>query len=544
MSNDAVGGLLRGFNNGLTSGLEFYKTIQGEERYKREEQYRNRRDARRDMEADRGYEFDREKFSTANEQWERNFEFEGTKHADNVKHQSRLAGIQEKNAQTSAGYLGLANRQYSDSQAEKERLRTLDNAEKMFSASLVDGDGQYITDDATYAEVANKNPQVIKALLDVAAARGLLDPKRVQGYTGAQLVPTPKGLALRVAGTDATGKPIKAGGGILSENGTDDPNDPYVLVNVGQLRQIADPNFRGAQRSAALARDQVAGYTEQNQALEQETTASLSAALAQQEQAVKASEERLATLQAEREQQPNAVSTSALAGGIGGGAGVPRTNPRIAQLDTEIASLSKQLEQGRATLGNLSGRLSEVPNTFGAQREQFAGTINAQSRLHGEQYAANTLASALKYPEQQQKAVKAADEGFGKAVENVLKDNVFKPRKGEPGPKVSAAEFRTLLTAMPAEVQRKIGGSAQYQSALYDVANHMAKSGVAADPVFMLEARAAGADLGAYTEYLAAPQNAGRDIAQVHAEAVEIGKQKAANPSASTATLSGALRMQ
>ena len=544
MSNDAVGGLLRGLNNGLASGLEFYKTIQGEERYKREEQYRNRRDARRDMEVDRGYEFDREKFSTANEQWERNFgrdgekfEFEKTKHGDEVKLRSRSLAVDE-------GGLALRNRAYNDSRTEAERLRTLDNAEKLFAASLIDGDGQYITDDATYAEVANKNPQVIKAMLDVAVARGQLDPKRVQGYTGAQLVPTPKGLALRVAGTDATGKPIKAGGGFLSENGTDDPNDPYVLVNVGQLRQIADPNFRGAQRSAALARDQIAGYDAQSQALEQETTASLSAALAQQEQAVKASEERLATLQAEREQQPNAVSTSALAGGIGGGAGVPRTNPRIAELDTEIATLSKQLEQGRATLGNLSGRLSEVPNTFGAQREQFAGTINAQSRLHGEQYAANTLASALKYPEQQQKAVKAADEGFGKVVENVLKDNVFKPRKGEPGPKVSAAEFRTLLTAMPAEVQRKIGGSAQYQSALYDVANHMAKSGVAADPVFMLEARAAGADLGAYTEYLAASQNAGRDIAQVHAEAVEIGKQKAANPSASTATLSGALRMQ
>lgn len=544
MSNDAVGGLLRGFNNGLSSGLEFYKTIQNEERYKREEQYRNRRDARRDMEADRTYEFDREKFSTANEQWERNFEFEGTKHADNVEHQKGMRDIYGRQAAVAEAGQRLNQRKFDYQVSENERARNLDNAEKMFSASLIDSDGQYITDDAAYADAANKNPQVIKAMLDVAAARGLIDPQRVKGYTGAQLVPTPKGLALRVAGTDASGKPIKAGGGFLSENGTDDPNDPYVLVNVGQLRQIADPNFRGAQRSAALARDQIAGYDAQSQAVEQETTASLSSALAEQEKAVAAGEARLAALQAERDKQPNAVSTSALAGGIGGGAGVPRTNPRIAELDKEIATLGKQLEQGRATLGNLSGRLSEVPNTFGAQREQFAGTINSQARLHGEQYAANTLSSALKYPETQAKAIKAADEGFGKVVENVVKDNVFKPRKGEPAPKVSAAEFRTLLNAMPAEVQRKIGGSRQYEAALYDVANHMAKTGVAADPVFMLEARAAGADLGAYTEYLAAPQNAGRDVAEVHAEAVQIGKEKAANPSASTATLSGALRMQ
>ena len=45
MSNDAVGGLLRGFNNGLSSGLDFYKTIQAEGRAKRQEQYTLNRDA-------------------------------------------------------------------------------------------------------------------------------------------------------------------------------------------------------------------------------------------------------------------------------------------------------------------------------------------------------------------------------------------------------------------------------------------------------------------------------------------------------------------
>lgn len=567
MATDAVGGLLQGFNNGLASGLDFYKTIQGEARAKRQEQVQAERFARQDMEADRTYDFNREKYTTEKDQWEQNFgllndqfEFSKTQHTDDVALRSRAVGVQEANQ-------GLKQREFDYQVSEDARTRHEKNAESLLSASLIDGDGQYITDDRVYAERANQNPQVIKAALDLAAARGLIDPERVKGYTGAQLIPTPQGMALRVAGTDATGKPIKPGGGVLSENGTDDPNDPYMLINVGQLRQMVDPKFRDAQRSSALARDQVNSYTTQSQTQEAETLTSLESSVAEQQAAVTASEKQLAALQAERDalekDKPRSLGgylkskTMGLAREVNPAIATlidPRgtlehyagtdTDAKRLQTDAAIAEANASLASGRTTLNNLTSRLGEAPQVFAANRERYKNGVVADSRLHADQYANNTLASAVKYPETQAKATKAAEKNFGTVVDNVLKDNTFTPRKGEPGPKVSAAELRTVLNAMPPEIQLKIGSSRQYEAALYDVAHQIAQTGIVADPVFMLEARAAGADLDAYVEYLAAPQNAGRDVSQVHAEAVEIGKQKAANPAASTATLSGALRMQ
>jgi hypothetical protein len=542
--SSALYGLLAGINQGVSTGLDLYKTVQGEARANRLEQYQRERDARRDMEADRSYQFDRDKFSTANDQWERNFEFGQTQHADLVKHRERLADIQSRQVDVSAGNLQLGRDRFNADQAEAARLRRTQSATALLGSALLDEDGRYITDNAAFAERANSNPQVLKAMLDLAAENGMIDAKRVSGYTGAQLVATPKGLVMRVAGTDATGKPIKPGGGVLSENGTDDPNDPYVAINVGQLRHLVDPNYREAQKSAALARDRVESYNAVTGEEEQAATTSLSAALAKQQQLVADSEARLAQLQAERDKLPATVSSPVLAGGIGGGPGVPRSNPEVDRLDEQIAALQGQTQQGRATLANLTQQAASVPEVYAQRRSNYAAQVGGDYRLHGERYAANSLAAALEAPKKQVELQKKAGEGFDKVVENAIKDNVPKTRKGEPAPKVPAAELRKVLYAMPAEVQFRAGSDKQYAAAVYDVAQQMAKTGVVADPVFMLEARAAGADLDAYTEYLASPSNAGRDPAQVHAEAVEIGKQKAANPSASTATLSGLLQLQ
>lgn len=542
--SSALSGLLAGINQGVSTGLDLYKTVQGEARANRLEQYQRERDARRDMEADRSYQFDREKYTTANEQWERNFEFGQTQHADLVKHRDRLADIQSRQVDVSAGNLQLGRDRFNADQAEAERLRRKQSATALLGSALLDEDGRYVTDNAAFAERANSNPQVLKAMLDLAAENGLIDGKRVSGYTGAQLVATPKGLVMRVAGTDATGKPIKPGGGILSENGTDDPNDPYMAINVGQLRHLVDLNYREAQKSAALARDRVESYNAVTGEEEQAATASLSDALAKQQQLVTDSEARLAQLQAERDKLPATVSSPVLAGGIGGGPGVPRSNPEVDRLDEQIAALQGQTQQGRATLANLTQQAARVPEVYAQRRSNYAAQVGGDYRLHGERYAANSLAAALEAPKKQVELQKEAGKGFDKVVENVIKDNVPKPRKGEPPVKVPAAELRKVLYAMPAEVQFRVGSDKQYASAVYDVAQQIAKTGVVADPVFMLEARAAGADLDAYTEYLAAPSNAGRDPAQVHAEAVEIGKQKAANPSASTATLSGLMQQR
>lgn len=79
MATDAVGGLLQGFNNGLASGLDFYKTIQGEARAKRQEQVQAQRIAVDDQRWQAGWDRQAEQDAAAAKTAERNFAWEQNK---------------------------------------------------------------------------------------------------------------------------------------------------------------------------------------------------------------------------------------------------------------------------------------------------------------------------------------------------------------------------------------------------------------------------------------------------------------------------------
>lgn len=538
-----LGAVLQGMDRGVMNGLNLYKTVQDEARQKRLDHREIQRDRRRDMEADRLYDAQQQEFGykkerdgVADQQWQDNFQFSKDKHADDVKYQQGSLAV-------SQGTLALANRRFDDAVGERNRIQSLENATNLFKSSLIGEDGQYITDNAQFADRVNGNPQALKAMLDVAAGNGLIDPKRVEGYTGAQLVNTPKGLALRVAGKDANGKPIKEGGGILSENGTDDPNDPYVLLNVGQLRQMVDPKFRDAQQSDALARGQIEAGEQQVAQTEAAQLASFDSAAAAATAEVEQGRKRIAELQAEREKLPTQVSRPALAGGIGGGAGIPMTNPRAAEIENEIASLSATVRDKEGSIQQLASRRESVPVAAEAQRQSIRDSVSSTRQLYGENYATQQRTLAAAAPAAQKEALKASSTRYDKVVENSIKDNVVKPKKGEPPPKVSAAELRTMLNNVDPAIVHRVGSNRRYEAAVSDVVRHAAEKGITGDLGLMLEASATGVDLDAYAELIASPQLANLDLTQRHARAMEVAKAKAADPSKDVGTLAGAALM-
>lgn len=534
MSTDTLSAVLQGLNNGAATGLDIYKTMKSEERAKRAENLKLRRYAIDDARYADETTYNRGQAALAQDNWQKNFDFEGQKHKDSVAYQQGQLAIAKQNANTAAGQLGLERNRFDDAVAERARVRAAENSRQLLSSALIDEQGQYITDDAQFADRANQNPQVIKATLDLAADRGLIDPKRVAGYTGAKLISTPQGLVMQVAGVDATGKPIKGGGGILSQNGTDSPDDPYVAINVSQLRQMVDPNFRAARQSQALADGQIAAYNDESLAQEKGQVESLRTTADALQSKLAPMESKLAELQAAREKTPTMKSQVTPRGDYR-----EWKNPEAEALDKEIASLSTSLEGGKAELGQVNAALEQAPVYQQTLRQQYEQGIRGQQVLHGEKYQANTLAAAIEQPKQTAKVAAKADTNFGKVVETAIKDNAPRPRKGEEPPKVDASQLRTAIKSMPIELQRKIGTNPNYEAALHDVVRHMAQTGVVMEPSFLLEARAAGADLDAYTQYVSAPQNANKPKAQVHAEAVELAKQKAANPGADTGTLAG-----
>jgi hypothetical protein len=558
-----LGAVLQGMDRGVMNGLNLYKTVQDEARQKRMEQYQVKRDNRRDMEADRAFDFQQEEFGyrkerdvVGDQQWEDNFKESQRVNDASIEHNKGVLAISRANQ-------NLSERKFNNEVGERERLRQSKNAHDLFTASLYDEQGQYITDNAAYAQRANANPAVLKSLLDVAADRGLIDPKRVAGYTGAQLIATPQGLALRVAGKDATGKPIKEGGGILSQNGTDDPNDPYMLIDVAQLRQLADPKFRDAQRSDALLAKQSA---DNEAALAQEQGAvldSLGSAKQAAAEQVEQSQQRIAELEAQAAQLEAQKPTS-LGGTIKNKvmSTVRDINPAVATLidpegtmgyygaadaDAKRAEAQQQMETERQTLASalqdvdyLQKRTQQVPQVYSAKREQALSGLQDARLKYGEQYAAEMKAQDIATPAKQAAAFKESNTRYDKVVTNVIADNVFKPRKGEPPPKVSAAQFRTMMSNVDPAVAHRVGSNREYEAAVYSVAEHVARSGVTGKLELLLEASAAGADLDAYTQLMGSTQYRDMPADKRHAAALEVAKRKAQNPEKDIATLAGA----
>lgn len=522
MSN-ALSAVLQGLERGAGMGLNIYSTLKQEARADRREQFDRNRAARQDMESDRVYERQVGRDKVADTQWQTNLDFLREKHAD-------AQGIASRQVSVSEGQLGLANSQFQYRKNEDQRARDEQNAAQRFTASLFDAEGNYVTDDAQFAQMAEKDPSLIQNAFDFAVSKGMMSPERARSYSGAKLVPMGDGnFGVLVAGRDGTGKPIRDGGAPMTERGTSDPDDPVMVLNLNQLRQMADPKYREAQRSATLHRDQVESAESTLASREAEVMGSFEDALNQSQAAVSEVEAEIQALQEQRAQAPRQAYTAS---------GREYANPEVKQLDRQIAQREQDLGVARQSLSAITQRMQEVPQKYAEQRESTRASLDRDFQLNGEAYRVNTLAnvqnSRAKLPELQRKA----DSQFESMVSTVI-SRMPTPKKGEPPLRVSKAEMQSYMYMIPVEQQRKIASDPQYASLLYGTAEFMQRTGFKGNPVYLMEAQQAGADLDAYAEFVQAPQNAKKSPDAVHAEAIEVARAKQAEPSRSLGSIAG-----
>lgn len=536
--SSALSGVLAGVERGVGLGLNIYQTMEDRSRQKRLDRLQEDRYARQDMESDRKFESEQQRFRVADDQWERNF----TRLGEQFDKQHEVARgqlkVQERQAAVSEGQLGLANKQFDYRTSEDRRVRDEANAESLFRASLLDDDGNYITDNRVYAERMNNNPEALMAMLRTAAARGLIDPARIKGYTGAQLVPTENGLVLRVAGVDGTGQAIRAGGAPLTAEGTSDPNDPAIEVNLNQLRMMSDPAFREASRSSALARDQIAGYEQTSLAREAAITDSFDHTIGAAQADVAETQAKLDELMAKREQMPARIESSNSM--LPGRANTP--NPELRRVDREIAALSKLLEGKGQNLTGLQRQAERVPERLSADRAAYAGKVTAQHSMEGENYRQNTVndrtQARAELPGRQAQADKKY-EGILNTVANDLQAKASS--KGVPlnNFRMDRNQILTLGSQLPVEVQRRVADDPQARAAFYRAMRVAAETGFNGNPAFLMEADAAGADLQAYAAAVMDPGNAQYDDDTVHQMALEAAKEKAASPARNLGSILG-----
>ena len=535
---EVLSGLLQGIDRGFSNGLDLYKTVQDAARQKRMEQYQLKRDAIADQRYEQTWENNLQRQRVADEQWGKTHDENVRKTDATIEHNKGMLGVYQQNARTSAGRLSLDQQRQQYAMDEDRRARMLETLRNRVIAHSYDSDGNQL-----HGEALRENLNRTGAIADLAQIKALEEGVDLSSYTGLRAVPGPNGRSVvQVAGNARDGKPIN-GPAFMSERGTSDADDPYVAVDIDAEVSRLNPNVREAQRSSALARDQIAATEASYSQAEQATLGSYKTHIEQATADIRQGEARLAELQAEREKLPATVSHPVLAGGIGGGTGLPRTNPEVDRIDKEMKTLSAALKDKEDTVAAFMTQAQQVPAQIGKERDASVNAIKSSARLQGENYATHQRTLAAAAPAAHAKAVKAAEERYDKIVDTIIKDNVFKPRKGEPEPKVGASQFRAMLMNVDPAVIQRIGSNRRFEAAAHDVARHVAKTGITGDISMLLEASAKGANLDAYSQIMAAPQKPGETLEGRHAAAIEVGKAKMATPDTDVETLAGRLYM-
>lgn len=531
MSN-ALSAVLQGLERGAGMGMEYYRTMQSEARANRQEARALVNDMRRNMESDRAFEYSQERDRAADDRWERNFVRQGEQF-------DKSHAISERQVGVSEGQLSLSRNRFAYEQSENERVRREQNATQLFASSLLDEGGQYITDNKVFAQRMNNNPQALRSMLEVAAARGLIDPARIQGYTGGQLIATPNGLVLRVAGVDATGKPIKAGGAPLTANGTSDPDDPVMEINLGQLRTMVDPNYRGAQRSAAVRDMQIAD-------IETGTAATLADAEGQYSERLAGIQQDMKALAAEYEAL---AAQRAWRAGRPLGGGRPGEATRRKVLD----KMDKQLEAKQA-------EMEQAARTFGAyQQDSFAArdrislggayqqeAVRRNAALQGENYATLAAANQVAGPEMQLERNRQMDKDFNSFTDNIVSSAVQKLNSKNEivGPyKLTRSELEVVRSMIPQEFKERAIRDPSTRVAIQRALELASRHGFMGNPMFLLDVDRSGGNMDAYMEYINSPSTKAMSDKDRHAAGVEVARQSSADPSRSVSTLAGQLRL-
>jgi len=532
-----LGAVLQGMDRGVTNGLNLYKTVQDEARMKREEQYRDKRAARQDMEADRTWENNLSRQRVEDEQW-------GKTHAENVRktdadiaYNKGTLAVAQQNARTTAGRLSLDQQRQQYVMDDDRRARALETHRSRVIAASYGPDGNLLT-----GQALRDNLNRTGAIADLAQIKALETGIELGNYTGLQAVSGPDGRsAIQVAGKDRTGKPIE-GQAFMSERGTSDPDDPYVAFDLDTEVARINPALRDAQRSNALARDLSASVSADYDNTTQAALGDWGKQIDSVTSDIRAREAKLAELQAERAKLPEHVSRPVLAGGIGGGAGIPRTNPQAAELDAKIASLSSVLRDQEQKVGVFMQRAQEVTPFYDKAKANVLSGIATDHRMQGENYYANQQALSAGAPKAQALRLAESEKSF-EAFRKEVPGQVTKApnAKGEGGTKGTVNQINIMLETLSPETRRRIGGDPRYRALARDLLDKAGRTGITGDLEMMMEAAEAGANMDVYMEQMNSPQLMEQSLAEREQFALEVARRAAAHPDKSSDTIAGEL---
>lgn len=567
---DTLGSFLAGINQGVSTGLDLYKTVQSEARQNRLEQYQKQRDAVADQQWQAGYDrqvaqdaeskrqwqagYDRlvSRDKADDEHWTQNFREKQRELDATIAHQRGMRDIYARN-QT------LDEQKFRDAQDEAGRKRRLAGAQLVAQNSLLDAEGRYITDPQMLADKLNRDPAAMRAFLTVATETGMLESGRAANYTGGRFVVGPNGkMLLQVAGKDGTGKPIE-GTAFLSENGTSDSNDPYVAFDPQTLARMVDPQYNTELRADAVASSEIekAGQATREYVSQGIRAAGGDAASIQKlSDELGAAETRLAELKKQREalgkpaegEEPSGMGWWTTPHPRLGGApgGVPMAQQAEARaLDKEIATLSNLLD-GKGGLHEQMRAAAEVEPGYMARGDRMYA--RAVDDIRGQRQTlsgANFLAARGGAPATAAKKQGEVDKAFGD-FEKTLLSNITIPKRedpktGEKVPVVGKLDLQAQLRNLDPETKRVVANDARAQAALMSYVQMMADRGQKSGLKRFVDAASAGVDLERYVDLVSDPAMVDRTDDERHAWAIQ-SLQNSAPDANNTVSLANGLR--
>lgn len=372
MSNDAVGGLLRGFNNGLATGLDFYKTIQGEERAKRQERYMLNRDAIADARygEEREYRIKQDEAAAARDT--RDFEWDKEKYGIEQK---RLAAAAKATADYRNQQLRLSQANYNLkvlSRQDKLNAASTKKWDKELEDAAVRGKEAFAQDPELFMDLYSSDFRVkIATNKQIARANGLdLDDDTAASL---HVIERPEGFVVAKRGKDEQGNDAW-----LPFDADPEKDGQQAMV---MPKSVFAQTFGGTEGTQAVAKvealkgaqGEVAALANQQYAQE---NANVLAKTAEQEQQLAAAEQELKTLSS----LPTHITTTDYRGKK-----TTRVNPELTKLvpggleavEQRKTALQAQIEQAQGYVG---GMLDRQEQAKGSARLTLASGIDAVSK--------------------------------------------------------------------------------------------------------------------------------------------------------------------
>lgn len=367
MSNDAVGGLLRGFNSGLASGLDFYKTIQAEGRAKRQEQYMLNRDAIADERYDeeRAYRIKQDEAAAARDT--RNFEWDKEKYGIEQK---RLAAAAKATADYRNQQLRLSQANYNLkvlSRQDKLNAASTKKWDKELEDAAVRGKEAFAQDPELFMDLYSSDFRVkIATNKQIARANGLdLDDDTAASL---HVIERPEGFVVAKRGKDEQGNDAW-----LPFDADPEKDGQQAMV---MPKSVFAQTFGGTEGTQAVAKvealkgaqGEVAALANQQYA---QDNADVLAKTAEQEQRLAGAQAELAELEetdAKIYIPPTTTREKLLS------SGGSELAVKLREREARKAELRAQIEQSQGYIGGMLGRQEQAK---GSARATLASGLDA-----------------------------------------------------------------------------------------------------------------------------------------------------------------------